>query len=116
MRFTREPVPFGDTVIPAGEMVLVALASADRDPARFPDPDTFDIRRSAAPGRSQSHLAFGHGVHFCLGAPLARLEARIALRTLLERCPDLALDPDAGPYEWLPGLLIRGVRRLPLRW
>ena len=116
LRFTREPVSFGDTEIPVGETVLVGLASADRDPARFPDPDTFDIRRSATPGRSQSHLAFGHGVHFCLGAPLARLEARIALRTLLERCPDLALDLDAGPYEWLPGLLIRGVRRLPVRW
>nr|WSZ99332.1 cytochrome P450 [Streptomyces sp. NBC_00857] len=116
LRFTREPVSFGDTEIPAAEMVLVGLASADRDPARFPDPDTFDIRRSTAPGRSQSHLAFGHGVHFCLGAPLARLEARIALRTLLERCPDLVFDPDAEPYEWLPGLLIRGVRRLPVRW
>ena len=116
LRFTREPVSFGDTEIPAAEMVLVGLASADRDPARFPDPDTFDIRRSTAPGRSQSHLAFGHGVHFCLGAPLARLEARIALRTLLERCPDLVLDPDAEPYQWLPGLLIRGVRRLPVRW
>ncbi|MFI5754951.1 cytochrome P450 [Streptomyces sp. NPDC051569] len=115
-RFTREPVRYGDTVIPAAETVLIALASADRDPERFPDPDTFDIRRSTTPGRGPGHLAFGHGIHFCLGAPLARLEGRIAIRTLLERCPDLALDPAAGPYDWLPGLLIRGTRRLPVRW
>ncbi|MEV8389309.1 MULTISPECIES: cytochrome P450 family protein [unclassified Streptomyces] len=116
VRFTAEPVTYGDTVIPARETVLVSLASVDRDPVRFPDPDTFDIRRSTTPGRGQSHLAFGHGIHFCMGAPLARLEGRIAIRTLLERCPDLALDPAAGPYDWMPGLLIRGVRRLPVRW
>jgi cytochrome P450 len=116
MRFTREPVAYGDTVVPAGETVLVSLAAGDRDPDHFADPDTFDIRRSATGGRSPGHLAFGHGIHFCLGAPLARLEGRVAIRTLLERCPDLALDPAAGPSEWLPGMLIRGVRRLPLRW
>ncbi|MEU3183592.1 cytochrome P450 [Streptomyces sp. NPDC006923] len=116
LRFTREPVAYGDTVVPAREMVLVGLASADRDPARFPDPDTFDIRRSTTEGRGHGHLAFGHGIHFCLGAPLARLEARVVIRTLLERCPELALDPAAGSFEWLPGLLIRGVRRLPVRW
>ncbi|MFJ6694883.1 cytochrome P450 [Streptomyces sp. NPDC091272] len=110
-RFAREPVELGGVTIPAGRLVLVALASGDRDPARFPEPDRFDIRRSA-----QGHLAFGHGIHFCLGAPLARLEGRIAVRTLLERCPDLALDPDGAPWEWAPGLLIRGVRKLPVRW
>ncbi|MFJ1647245.1 cytochrome P450 [Streptomyces sp. NPDC088258] len=115
VRFTREPVSYGGTEIPALRTVLVSLASADRDPARFPDPDTFDIRRSTS-GRGPGHLAFGHGIHFCVGAPLARLEARIALRTLLERCPDLALDPSAGAWDWLPGLLIRGVRTLPVRW
>ncbi|KIF71088.1 cytochrome P450 [Streptomyces sp. AcH 505] len=114
-RYTREPVAYGETVIPAGEMVLVGLASADRDPARFPEPDTFDIRR-AAKGGAQGHLAFGHGLHFCLGAPLARLEGAVVLRSLLERFPGLALDPSPEPYEWLPGLLIRGVRRLPVRW
>ncbi|MEW1720237.1 cytochrome P450 [Streptomyces sp. NPDC093109] len=116
VRFAREAVSYGDVEIPARETVLVSIASANRDPARFPGADTFDIRRSAAAGRGPGHLAFGHGIHFCVGAPLARLEARVALRTLLERCPDLALDPDAGPYEWLPGLLIRGVRGLPVRW
>ncbi|MFJ4918694.1 cytochrome P450 [Streptomyces sp. NPDC088725] len=114
LRFTKEPVRYGNTVIPPGETVLVSLASGDRDPARFPDPDTFDIRRAA--GGGPGHLAFGHGIHFCIGAPLARIEGRIAIRTLLERCPDLAHDPGAEPYNWLPGLLIRGVRNLPVRW
>ncbi|MEU0831360.1 cytochrome P450 [Streptomyces sp. NPDC005969] len=110
-RFTREPVEIGNRSIPAGEAVLVALAGGDRDPARYPDPDHFDIRRDA-----QGHLAFGHGMHFCMGAPLARMEGRIAIRTLLERCPDLALDPAGAELDWLPGMLIRGVRHLPVRW
>ncbi|MGW1652223.1 cytochrome P450 family protein [Streptomyces atratus] len=110
-RFPREPVEIGQRVIPAGEPVLISLAGADRDPGRYPEPDRFDIRRDA-----QGHLAFGHGLHFCLGAPLARMEGRIAIRTLLERCPRLALDVDAGEPDWLPGMLIRGVRELPVRW
>ncbi|MEU2675798.1 cytochrome P450 [Streptomyces sp. NPDC007107] len=110
-RFSREPVTIGEVVIPEGEAVLVALGSGDRDPGRYPDPDTFDIRREA-----QGHLAFGHGIHFCLGAPLARMEGRIAIRALLERCPALVRDPDGGEPDWLPGLLLRGVRHLPVRW
>ncbi|MGW8885264.1 cytochrome P450 family protein [Streptomyces sp. NPDC055749] len=110
-RFAREQVTIGSTVIGAGDPVVVALASADRDPGRYPEPDTFDIRREA-----QGHLAFGHGMHFCLGAPLARMEGRIAVRTLLERCPGLVRDPEGGEPDWLPGLLMRGVRRLPVRW
>ncbi|MGW6458789.1 cytochrome P450 family protein [Streptomyces sp. NPDC055078] len=116
-RFTREPVVYGDTEIPADEPVLIGMASADRDPARFPEPDTFDIRRSAANGGSGAgHLAFGHGIHFCLGAPLARLEAKVAIGTLLDRAPDLALDASPDSYDWLPGMLMRGTRRLPVRW
>ncbi|MER5464737.1 cytochrome P450 [Streptomyces sp. NPDC002668] len=111
LRFTAVPVPIGDTVIPAGEAVLVGIAAGDHDPARYPSPDRFDIRRD-----TRGHLAFGHGIHYCLGAPLARMEGRIAVRTLLERCPDLALDPAAGPLDWVPGMLMRGVRRLPVRW
>ncbi|MFF2409572.1 cytochrome P450 [Streptomyces sp. NPDC058092] len=110
-RFPREPVEIGQRIIPAGEPVLISLAGADRDPGRYPEPDRFDIRREA-----QGHLAFGHGVHFCLGAPLARMEGGIAIRTLLERCPGLALDADAGEPDWLPGMLIRGFRELPVRW
>ncbi|MGW1275340.1 cytochrome P450 family protein [Streptomyces tsukubensis] len=111
LRYSAEDVPVGGTVIPAGDVVLVGLGAADRDPARFPDADTFDIRRD-----TRGHLAFGHGVHFCVGAPLARLEARIALTALLGRCPGLAADPAGGPPEWLPGLLMRGTRTLPVRW
>ncbi|MFI6685632.1 cytochrome P450 [Streptomyces sp. NPDC050485] len=110
-RFAREPVLVGDALIPAGAPVLVALAAAGRDPDRYPDPDRFDIRRAG-----QGHLAFGHGIHFCLGAPLARMEGRIAIRTLLERAPDLQLATKADQLEWLPGMLIRGVRHLPVRW
>ncbi|MER5307221.1 cytochrome P450 [Streptomyces sp. NPDC002773] len=110
-RFTREPVTLGGADIPAGASVLVAIGALDRDPARFPDPDRFDIRRD-----TRGHLAFGHGIHYCLGAPLARLEGRIALRTLLDRFPRLELDPEGPPWEWLPGLLMRGVRHLPVRW
>jgi cytochrome P450 len=111
-RFSTAPVEVGGTVIPGdGRLVLVALADADRDPARFPDPDRFDIRRDA-----RGHLAFGHGIHYCLGAPLARLEARIALRGLLDRFPDLALDIDPAEIPWRGGLLIRGPERLPVRW
>ncbi|MFD9358928.1 cytochrome P450 [Streptomyces sp. NPDC060031] len=110
-RYAREDVEIGGTVIPAGATVLVSLAAADHDPARFPEPDTFDIHRAP-----KGHLAFGHGLHFCIGAPLARMEGRIAVRGLLERFPDLAGDPAGGPPQWLPGSLMRGVSRLPVRW
>ncbi|MEU7517905.1 cytochrome P450 [Streptomyces sp. NPDC042898] len=110
-RFTREPITLGGAEIPARASVLVGIGALDRDPARFPEPDRFDIRRD-----TRGHLAFGHGLHYCLGAPLARLEGRIALRTLLDRFPRLELDPEGDPWEWVPGLLIRGVRHLPVRW
>ncbi|MFD9219608.1 cytochrome P450 [Streptomyces sp. NPDC060064] len=111
-RFTTEPLEIGGTTIPGGgELVLIALADADRDPVRFPDPDRFDIRRD-----SRGHLAFGHGIHYCLGAPLARLEARIAIRSLLERCPDLALEAHPAALTWRTGMLIRGPESLPVTW
>ncbi|MFD7236578.1 cytochrome P450 [Streptomyces syringium] len=108
-RFAVEPMDIGGTLIPAGELVLPVLADADRDPARYPEPDRFDIRRDV-----RGHVAFGHGIHYCLGAPLARLEAKIAVRTLLERCPDLALDAHPATLTWREGLLIRGPHRLPV--
>lgn len=112
-RYAREDLELGGAVIPAGATVLVSLAGADRDPGRFADPapDVFDIRRAP-----QGHLAFGHGLHFCIGAPLARMEGRIAIRGLLERFPDLAEDPAGGPLVWIGGSLMRGVTRLPVRW
>lgn len=111
-RFTKDPVEIAGTLIPGGgEVVLVALADADRDPARFAEPDRFDIRRDA-----RGHVAFGHGIHYCLGAPLARLEARVAVRALLDRCPDLALDIHPAALAWRTGMMIRGPERLPVRW
>ena len=85
-RFAREDVRIGETVIPRGEMVLVVLAAADHDPERFADPDELDITRV-----DNRHLAFGKGIHHCLGAPLARMEGQIAISTLLARMPDLRL-------------------------
>ncbi|MGW7097893.1 cytochrome P450 family protein [Streptomyces sp. NPDC054838] len=110
-RYAGQDLELGGVVIPAGDTVLVSLAGADRDPGRFEEPDTFDIHRAP-----QGHLAFGHGLHFCLGAPLARMEGRIAIRSLLERFPGLAEDPAGGPPVWLAGSLMRGVSRLPVRW
>ncbi|MFK4145492.1 cytochrome P450 [Streptomyces sp. NPDC004065] len=108
-RFAAEPLEIGGTAIAPGEPVMIGLSSAGRDATRHPDPDRFDVRRD-----SRGHLAFGHGIHYCLGAPLARLEARTALSTLLHRAPALTLA--GAPGEWLPGMLIRGMRSLPVRW
>lgn len=108
-RFAAEPLEIGGTRIEKGDFVMVGLTAAGRDGLRHPAPDRFDIRRD-----TRGHLAFGHGIHYCLGAPLARLEARTAIRTLLERAPGLALD--GPPGDRLPGMLMRGVRSLPVRW
>ncbi|MFG2309928.1 cytochrome P450 [Streptomyces sp. NPDC048566] len=108
-RYAAEPLDIGGTAIASGEAVMIGLTAADRDGTRYPAPDRFDIRRE-----TRGHVAFGHGIHYCLGAPLARLEARVALGSLLERCPDLA--PDGPPGGWLPGMLMRGARRVPVRW
>ncbi|WP_208614495.1 cytochrome P450 family protein [Streptomyces regalis] len=108
-RYAAEPLEIAGITVGKGEPVMVGLTAANRDASRYAAPDTFDIRRDA-----RGHVAFGHGIHFCLGAPLARLEARTAIRSLLERAPGLA--PDGPPGEWLPGMLVRGVRSLPVRW
>ncbi|MFB8029185.1 MULTISPECIES: cytochrome P450 [unclassified Streptomyces] len=111
-RFTTEPLDVSGTVIPGGgELVLIAMADCDRDPARFPGADRFDLTRDA-----RGHVAFGHGIHYCLGAPLARIEARIAIRTLLERCPELRLDTDPARLPWRTGMLLRGPQSLPVAW
>ena len=110
-RFAREDVTIGDTVIPRGEMVLVVIASADHDPERFEDPDALDITRS-----DNKHLAFGKGIHFCLGAPLARMEGQIAINTLLRRMPDLRLKDSPGSLTWRPGLVLRGLGGLPVEF
>ena len=88
----------------------ISLAAASRDPLHFPEPDRFRLRRRG-PGR----LAFGHGLHHCLGAPLARTEAAIAVRLLLHRCPDLALATDPATLTWRTSTLLRGLSELPVR-
>ncbi|MFJ9818074.1 cytochrome P450 [Streptomyces sp. NPDC101151] len=110
-RFATEAFDMGGHRIEAGEAVMVDLNAANRDAARFPSPDRFDIRRATA-----GHVAFGHGIHHCLGAPLARMEARIAIRSLLERCPRLALDAPAHTVLWRHGILVRGPHHLPVRF
>lgn len=107
-RFAAEPLELAGTRVAAGDAVLVSLAAASRDPLAFPDPDRFDLTR-----RPQGHLGFGHGVHHCLGAPLARAEAAVALRLLLERHPRLALDADPESLTWRAGTLLRGSPHSP---
>lgn len=109
-RFTTEPITVGGARIPAGEPVLAVLAAADRDPDRFPAPDELDLGRAAT-----GHLALGHGIHFCIGAPLARLEGRIGFERLLDRFPDLALAEPADSLRRHSGLIMRGLTRLPVR-
>ena len=100
-----------DKKIPKGESVLCLLGSANRDPAVYPDrPDRLDITRP-----NVRPLSFGGGIHFCLGAQLARIEAEIAISTLLRRLPDLRLD-DAENPEWRPTFVLRGLKRLPASW
>jgi cytochrome P450 len=106
-RPTRE-VGLHDQAIPEGARVLLLYGSANRDDREFPDPDRFDISR-----RPRNIASFAGGIHRCLGAPLARLEARVALEALLPQMPDYAV---AGPYEWGQRVNFRGLRTLPLSW
>ncbi|MDH6144013.1 MULTISPECIES: cytochrome P450 family protein [Kitasatospora] len=108
-RFATSPLSIGGVDIPVGDPVLVVLAAADRDPARFDQPDTMDLAR-----RDNPHLGFGHGIHYCIGAPLARLEGQRALATLLTRLPDLRLAAEPGELRWRGGLIMRGLRELPV--
>jgi cytochrome P450 len=101
----------GGKKIPKGETVLCLLGSANRDPAAYPDrPDRLDITRP-----NVRPLSFGGGIHFCLGAQLARIEAEVAIGTLLRRLPDLRLD-DAQTPEWRPTFVLRGLKHLPASW
>ncbi|MFE7443817.1 cytochrome P450 [Streptomyces chartreusis] len=108
-RFPTEDMTMGGVPVPAGETVLLSLAAANRDPARFPDPDRLDLSRDTS-----GHLALGHGVHHCLGAPLARAETEIALTALLERFPELALAD--GEPRWRRSLRARGLLALPVSY
>lgn len=107
-RVTTTDTEIGGRAVPSGQLVIAWLAAANRDPARFPEPDRFDIHRT-----STAHLAFGHGIHFCIGAPLARLVARIALDIMLERYHDIAVDA-AGSIEFHNPWVLISVKRLPV--
>jgi cytochrome P450 len=109
-RFTLEPVEIGGVTIPAREWVLCMTSSANHDPSRFDDPSRLDLGREGA-----GHLAFGHGIHYCLGAPLARLEGEVAFGALLARFPGLALAVPASSLRWRPSSLIHGLESLPVR-
>ncbi|MEU1350372.1 cytochrome P450 [Streptomyces sp. NPDC005795] len=110
-RFAAEPLDLAGTRIRAGEAVQVSLAAASRDPHHFPDPDRFDITR-----RTSGHAAFGHGLHHCLGAPLTRAEAAIALRLLLEQRPAMTFATDPAHLNWRTGTLLRGLTVLPVHF
>ncbi len=107
-RFAKREVELEGQRLPAGSPVIAWIGSANHDASQFPNPETFDPARS--PNR---HLAFGHGIHYCLGAPLARLEARIALGAMLERMATIARVPEVE-LERLPSLIVYGPKRLPI--
>ena len=108
-RYAVEPVALGDVTIPAGAQVIICLAAANRDAAQHPDPDVLDLDRPEA-----RHLAFGHGIHHCLGAALARMEAQVALGSLLQRFPNLRLAVPVSDLHWGhgDGLVLRGLTQL----
>lgn len=107
-RVTNEETDLGGVRIPADQMLLLWIAAANRDPRQFAEPNVFDVTRDPNP-----QLGFGRGIHFCLGAPLARLEGRVALNLLLDRFPRLRTDPEHAP-RFLPSPNMTGVSELPL--
>ncbi|MCZ7416932.1 MULTISPECIES: cytochrome P450 family protein [unclassified Streptomyces] len=110
-RFPVEDLDVGGVTVPAGETVLLSLASANRDPERFPEPDTLQPASGGA-----GHLALGHGIHYCLGAALARMETGVALSVLLDRLPGLRLAVPRDTLRHRPTFRARGLLTLPVTW
>ncbi len=108
VRVTTTDTTIADQPISQGQVIVAWIASANRDEARFPDPERFDVGREPNP-----HLAFGHGIHFCVGAPLARLEGKIALQVMLERLPGLQRLPGV-PIEPIDSPILWGVKHYPV--
>ncbi|OLT06534.1 hypothetical protein BJF90_15685 [Pseudonocardia sp. CNS-004] len=111
-RFVTRDVELGGVLVPAGSDVYFMHSSANRDASVFADPDAFDLERS----EMREHLSLGTGARFCLGAPLARLEARVAIETLVERLPDLRLAPDQGELEYEINMIVPILRALEVEW
>ena len=111
LRFAAEDLQLGGQQIRRGEALAVVLGSANRDAAQFAQPDTLDVTRD-----NSRHLAFGYGVHYCVGAPLARMEGRIALTTLLQRLPNLRLAAPVEELTWRFNPILRGMNHLPVAW
>jgi cytochrome P450 len=111
-RVTTRATELGGLALPAGTMVQIRFASANRDEAVFRDPEALDVTRDNA----RTHLAFGHGVHMCIGASLARKELNVGFRVLLERLDDLAFDCSPEALYYAPNVLLRGLSALPLRF
>lgn len=109
-RFPTEPVTIAGQVMQPGDPILISLLAANRDPATFGDADAFDI------GRQGRHVAFGHGPHACIGAALARMEAQVAIGTVLRRFPTLRLTEPADELDWWPSPIMRGLYALPVTW
>ena len=107
-RFTAEDIEIGDTVVPKNNILALSMLSAHRDDAQFPDANKLDLDR-----RPNGVLGFGHGPHFCIGQPLAKIQTDIALTRLLERFPDLRMTTDPSSLEWEPSTLLRGMHHLP---
>ena len=108
-RYAGEDLTFAGVAIPRGAAVFAVIGSANRDEQQFPQPDALDITREP-----NKHLSFGLGPHYCLGAPLARLEGQIAILTLLRTLPDLRLSVAPHVLRWRPGLVLRGLESLPV--
>lgn len=111
-RTANEDVEIGGTVIPQGSNLYIAYASGNRDEQAFRDPENLKLDRSA----EGNHLAFGKGEHFCLGAPIARLEAKVGIKVWLDRTADIVLDTDPDDVGYLPSFALHGITRLPLRF
>ena len=117
-RLSRVPTTVGGVDLPAGTMVMVVNGAANRDPEKFADPNEFSVERDNA----REHLAFGHGIHFCPGAALARAEGRVAIERVLDRIGDIRISeakhgpPDARRYEYAPTFILRGLQKLYLEY